>query len=241
MIAVSNLPPRFAFLGWLLPAVVGRRLVGLLLAASARAGGQSKQPRNAAAAARSTAGGGPPLHERADAALSLEALIQRARRGDRDAFGEIYRKLAPRIHRFASFRCSDAALADDLTHETFVQAFRALERYEHRSSGLFVQWMYGIARRVVAEHYRRRRPTAELPADLVAHGAAGAEGIERVAGDLAVHEALAVLTSEQREVIELRFFQGLTHEEVGDRIGRRPGAVRALQFRGLQALRGALE
>ena len=180
------------------------------------------------------------MQERADAALPLEALIQRARRGDRDAFGEIYRKIAPRIHRFASFRCSDAALADDLTHETFVQAFRALERYEHRSSGLFVQWMYGIARRVVAEYYRRR-PTAELPAGLVAQGAAGAEGIERVAGDIAVHEALAVLTPEQREVIELRFFHGLTHEEVGDRIGRRPGAVRALQFRGLQALRGMLE
>ncbi len=171
----------------------------------------------------------------------MDALITDAMQGDTNAFGELYRMLAPRIHRFASFRCSDDTLAEDLTHETFVQAHRALTRYEHRSADLFVQWLYGIARRVVAGYYRRRRPTEQVSPNLPAAGSAGAEGIDRIAGDLAVREAVEALTPDQRQVVELRFFRGMSHEEIANVVDRRSGAVRSLQFRALQALRETLE
>ncbi|MBM4437728.1 MAG: hypothetical protein FJ029_10955 [Actinobacteria bacterium] len=64
----------------------------------------------------------------------------------------------------------------------------------------------------------------------------GVGAIDRLAGDLAVRGALDRLTAEQRQVIVLRFFHGLSHEEIGAQTGRQAGAVRALQ-----ALREALE
>jgi len=69
----------------------------------------------------------------------LDSLILLARQGDREAFGDLFRMLAPRIHRYVAYQSHEAAMADDLTQETFVQAHRALARYEHRSAGLFVQ------------------------------------------------------------------------------------------------------
>lgn len=201
-------------------------------------GGDTPPDRNAEPDFNRTQTEGAPLGDMPDTNAQLDSLIGLARQGDREAFGDLYRMLAPRIHRYVAYRSRDAALADDLTHETFMQAHHALARYEHRSASLFVQWMYGIARRVVAGHYRARRPTEELSESLTL---ADSGEIERLAGDLAVRDALSGLTAEQRQVIVLRFFYGLSHEEVGAQMGRQAGAIRALQFRALRALREALE
>lgn len=178
---------------------------------------------------------GPSVTDETD----VDGLVMRAQGGDTEAFGELYRMLSPRIHRYMSFRLGDRQAVEDLTQETFVQAHRALARYEHRSASLFVQWMYGIAKRVSADHHRRRRPTEELPESLSVPGG-GLGEIEGMAGDMTVRDALVHLTEEQRQVVVLRFFHGLSHDEIAEMTGRQAGAIRALQFRALQTLRDAL-
>lgn len=160
-------------------------------------------------------------------------LVQRAGRGDRDAFGELYRMYHGAIFRMVRYRLFGDGV-EDAVAETFVRAWSALPRY--RDTGApFVAWLYGIARHVVMDELARRRrvqPLGELPERI----------LEWAQEDrLALAEAMAKLPKEQRQVIELKFLLRLTNEEVGAALGKSPGAVNAQQWRALRALRGLLE
>lgn len=162
----------------------------------------------------------------------LEAgLVTRAQRGDREAFGELYRRHHPAIFRLARFRLAQGA--DDAVSETFLRAWKGLPRY--RPTGApFVAWLYGIARHVVADAGRAARrvePRAEVP-----DRAVDTDEAERIA----LAEAIAGLPKEQRQVIELKFLVGLSNADVGRALRRTPGAVNALQWRALRALKELL-
>jgi RNA polymerase sigma-70 factor (ECF subfamily) len=155
-------------------------------------------------------------------------LVGMARDGDRDAFGKLF--LA---HHGAIFRLARATLGDgaeDVASETFVRAWTALPKY--RDTGApFVTWLYGIARHVVVDELRRRS-RSELQTDI------DMGGVEHSHDDrLMLAAALDGLSDEQRQVLELKFFIGLTNDEVGTALGKTPGAVNAQQWRALQALR----
>lgn len=157
-------------------------------------------------------------------------LVQRARAGDREAFGEIYRAFHAPVHRLARFHLG-ADGADDAVAETFVRAWTSLPRY--RDTGApFVSWLYGIARHVVADTRRRaaRESRGALPEDAAAPP-------DRADERMALAAALAKLPERQRQVIELKFLAGLSNEEVARAMGKTPGAINAQQWRGLEALR----
>ena len=91
---------------------------------------------------------------------SVARLVDRAKDGDKDAFGQIFRLHRDAILRFARFRLG--VEADDVVSEVFTRAWITLHRYEYM--GLpFVAWLYGIARHVVADELVRRSRT--LPQD----------------------------------------------------------------------------
>ncbi|MEO7427849.1 MAG: RNA polymerase sigma factor [Acidimicrobiales bacterium] len=157
-------------------------------------------------------------------------LVERARNGDRDAFAELFR-----IHHGAVFRVARArlphALAEDAAAETFARAWVALPRY--RPTGApFASWLYGITRNVAIDMVRRNQrsePQAE-PDTGVVDPWADRDDL------LALAAALEALPEEQRQVIELKYLMGLTNDEVGAALGKKPGAVNAQQWRALRAL-----
>ena len=157
-------------------------------------------------------------------------LVERARGGDRDAFGQLFR-----LHHAAVFRVARArlphALAEDAAAETFVRAWVALPRYR-RTGAPFASWLYGIARNVVADMVRRSYRTEAR--DELDGGVVDPWGSRD--DHLALADALAALPEEQRQVIELKFLMGLTNDEVGAALGKKPGAVNAQQWRALRAL-----
>lgn len=168
----------------------------------------------------STAHGRPEAH-----------LVERARRGDREAFGELYRLFHAAVLRMARFHLGEAG--EDAAAETFVRAWAALPRY--RVTGApFVAWLYGIARHVVADELRGRRrvePRERMPD----------RAVEDSPDDrLALAAAVASLPEEQRRVIEMKFLLGLGNREVGAVLGKSPGAVNAQQWRALETLRRSL-
>jgi RNA polymerase sigma-70 factor (ECF subfamily) len=163
----------------------------------------------------------------------LQALVRRAQAGDRDAFGEIFMELHPRILRLARVRLRGAA-ADDAAAETFLRAWSGLARYR-QTPAPFAAWLYGIARHVIADIGRKRPDPAEHAADPVADDFAPAS-IARVR----IAAGLASLPDEQRRVVELKFFMGLTNDEVARALGKSAGAVNAQQWRALENLRRAL-
>jgi RNA polymerase sigma-70 factor (ECF subfamily) len=157
-------------------------------------------------------------------------LVRRAREGDREAFGRLYELHHPAVFRMVRFALgSGGADAEDATAETFARAWKALPRY--RDTGVpFICWLYGIARHVVADEHRRARrtePRDELPDP-------GHEQAHDERMDLAA--AIALLPTEQRLVIEMKYLAGLTNPEVAALLGTTSGAVNARQWRALKAL-----
>ena len=161
----------------------------------------------------------------------MARLVERAKDGDKDAFGQIFRLHRDAILRFARLRLG--AEADDVVSEVFTRAWVTLNRYEY--TGLpFVAWLYGIARHVVADELSRQsrtQPQADVP-----------ESLSRWAEDdrLDLFEAIDTLPTEQRQVIEMKYFMGMRNPEVADVLNTSVNAVNGRQWRALAALRDRL-
>jgi RNA polymerase sigma-70 factor, ECF subfamily len=172
---------------------------------------------------------------------AIDRLVTEARAGDTWAFGLIFDHYHEPIYRYIASRVHRPSDAEDLTQHVFVKALEALPRYEARGVP-FGGWLFRLARNAVIDHVRTRHDHAELDSVLGrAHGEAGPDEIAVVRQELdAVGSALAGLTDEQRETIELRFFAGLSARETAEAMGKQEGTVRGLQFRAIAALRRQL-
>ena len=172
---------------------------------------------------------------------TLDRLVERAKEGDSEAFGAIFDAYAGPIHRFIASRVNRPSDAEDLTQLVFVKALEALPRYEARGIP-FGGWLFRLARNAIIDQVRTRRDHLSLVAAVTRETEdAGPEAMAALRDDLdRVARALIELTDDQREVIELRFFAGLSVHETADAMGRQDGTVRGLQFRALAALRRSL-
>jgi RNA polymerase sigma-70 factor (ECF subfamily) len=146
---------------------------------------------------------------------------------------EVYRELAPAVLGY--LRAQAAEDPEDLLGEIFLQVVRDRHRFQGSSDDLR-RWVFSIAHNRLIDHFRRRRrrpPPAPLTDqhDVVDHRA-----IDASLPDGELLEALASLTPEQRQVVVLRFVGDLSIEDVARIVRRRPGAVKALQQRGLTQL-----
>ena len=167
----------------------------------------------------------------------FDSVLEAARGGEDWAWGSLYSGLAPKVLGY--LRGLGAAEADDLTGDVFVQVVRDLHRF-HGDERAFRAWVLTIAHHRFLDHCRRssRRPVdpvAEVPEPVAAVGDAEQDALHELA-DERVRELLATLSREQRAVLLLRVVGGLTVEQVAAAIGKRPGAVKALQRRGLAAV-----
>jgi RNA polymerase sigma-70 factor (ECF subfamily) len=172
---------------------------------------------------------------------TLDRLVAEAQRGDPEAFGSIFDAYAGPIHRFIASRVNRPSDAEDLTQLVFVKALEALPRYEARGVPIG-GWLFRLARNAIIDQVRTKRDHLSLVTAMTrATEEAGPEAIAAMRDDLErVALAMAGLTEDQREVIELRFFGGLSVLETALVMGRQEGTVRGLQFRAIAALRRSL-
>jgi RNA polymerase sigma-70 factor (ECF subfamily) len=173
---------------------------------------------------------------------ALERLVTDAKRGNPGAFGRLFDEFHEPVYRFIASRVNRPSDAEDLTQLVFVKALEALPRYEQRGIP-FGGWLFRLARNTIIDHARTRHDHAEL--DATADRAADEAGPDEqvlLRQDLdAVVRALAALTPDQREAIELRFFAGLSAREAAEAMGRQEGTIRGLQFRAIAAMRRSLD
>ena len=169
----------------------------------------------------------------------LEGLIERAQVGDPAAFEDIVRILERPLLGFA--RAHGAPDPDAVTNEVLLRAFRGIVMFDG-AAPQFRAWIYRIARNLIIDEQRAaaRRPVsfpvepARVPEVAELSSEDRLDEIERVTS------LLAGIPTDQREVLVLRIVAGLNVAEVADVLGKRPGAVRALQHRGLERLRHEL-
>lgn len=165
---------------------------------------------------------------------SLDDLVKRAKDGDRNAFGELYRIHHAQISRLARFSLGSGS--DDAVAETFYQAWASLHRYR-KTSVPFVAWLYGIARHVIADEIRRRIRDENRRSEAKEGVHEDPMVVERV--DLVA--ALRELPNEQRKIIEMKYLLGMKNPEVAGALGKSIGAVNAGQWRALNTLKKRLE
>lgn len=166
---------------------------------------------------------------------TIEDLVYDARGGSRWALHALYVRYAPTVQRQALFVLRDPGEAEDVTHEVFEKLPRKLALYEPEG-GTFRGWLLRVARNAALDHLRRRR---SVPCGVVPHS--DANGEESWTGSAeGIKEALRGLPPDQREVLVLRHFLGLSPGEVAERLGKTASSVHALHHRGRRAVRVAL-
>lgn len=166
-----------------------------------------------------------------------DALVQRARGGDVRAFERLYREHAGRVHGLCLRMVRDHALAEDCTQETFVNAWRALARFETRSR--FATWIHRIAVNVVLA--RRRRPA--VPLDSIEDLDGGIDEGWTLDSPVEVEEieaAIAALPEGARDVLVLSGIYGYSHGETAQMLGVAEGTCKAQLHRARTLLRAAL-
>ena len=167
----------------------------------------------------------------------------RAAQADRAAFGTLYRRYLDPIYGYSFYLLGDHHDAEDATERTFLAALGAIDRFRDEGA-TFRSWLFRIAHNQLANalRSRSRHRTDALEG---AHEPAADDDPARLASlaDDArrLRAAVASLPDDRRQVVVLRFVDGLSAREIGVVLGRSEGAVRVLQHRALRELATLLE
>jgi RNA polymerase sigma-70 factor (ECF subfamily) len=163
----------------------------------------------------------------------------RAAQRDRAAFASLYRRYLDPVYGYCFYLLGDHHDAEDATERTFLAALGAIDRYRDEGAS-FRAWLFRIAHNQLVNALRARRRHRTAPLHEVPEPTAGADDPARVAAlaDEArrLRAAVAALSDDRRQVLILRFVDGLSAREIGDVLGRSEGAVRVLQHRALREL-----
>jgi RNA polymerase sigma-70 factor (ECF subfamily) len=175
--------------------------------------------------------------------LSDAELVRHAQGGSKDAAGELYDRHNEPIFRYVWSRVYDRQTAEDLTGEIFARVVANLSGY--RSQGVpFRAWLYRIAHNLVVDHHRkqggRELISLEHAEGLHEEGNNPDSVVEHRLATEQVRHALESLDPPQREVVKLRFLDGLSLNEVALTLDKSVPAVKSLQYRGLIGLRALL-
>lgn len=168
-----------------------------------------------------------------------EKLIQKAQKGEKDAFGELYDVYLPKIYRFVFLKVGRRADAEDLCHQVFLSAWRNIRTY--RSRGFpFSSWLYRIAHNAVIDYYRTWKEHVDI--DLVSAEYFSAEpGMEHSFDQNAelalVKEVLSTLREDEQTILIMRFVNELSNKEIAQALNKSEGAVRVMQHRALKQLK----
>jgi RNA polymerase sigma factor (sigma-70 family) len=171
----------------------------------------------------------------------FSSLLGAAREGSEAAWQELYSGLAPVVLGY--LRANGAPDPEDVLGEVFLQVARDVATFDGDQRG-FRSWVFTIAhhRLIDARRHSLRRPvelTPEPPEPGERADDAAEEALARI-GEEEVFRVLAALSEDQRTVLLLRVVGDMSIEDVAKAVGKRPGAVKALQRRGLAAIKREL-
>jgi RNA polymerase sigma-70 factor (ECF subfamily) len=162
------------------------------------------------------------------------ALVARTANGDESAFRLLYERLAERVFRYAFSLLHNRHLAEEVAQETMVVVWRQAGKFEGRSK--VSTWVFGIARFRALDLLRKEQRGARVPEPTLAEPdpAPAIHDRERALG------AIKTLPEEQREVVFLTFYEGLSYSEIAGMLGIPEGTVKSRMYYARRALAEAL-
>ncbi|HSW30002.1 MAG TPA: RNA polymerase sigma factor [Longimicrobiales bacterium] len=172
-----------------------------------------------------------------------EALVRRAREGEEAALSALVNRHTDAVYRVALAIAGDRDLAQDISQDAFLKAFRGLEGF--RGDASFRTWLLTIvaneARGALRRHGRRRESDLDSAPPLASH-AKGPDQMAELSGESArARKALGRLPEKQRLSVQLRVDEGLSFREIAEVIGSTEGAARVNYFHGIRRLREWME
>jgi RNA polymerase sigma-70 factor, ECF subfamily len=156
-----------------------------------------------------------------------------------DDFSDLFDRYAIKVYRYVYSRVNHHESAEDITSQVFLDAFKHITQY--KPVGPFAAWLFTIARRRIADFYRKQNPTEEL-SDKAPQDAP--EIITKVVTNEAIREVevqLQTLNDEERELLRLRFAAGMRYKEFATLLDKKPGAVKIATYRLINRLKKNLE
>lgn len=160
--------------------------------------------------------------------LNDSVLLQRYRSGDRNAISQLIERHSHRVRNYIRMMVKDRDLAEDIFQETFIKAVRVIDEGRYCDSGKFVSWILRIAHNQVIDYFRNQRQNKSVTeadagynvlgtlkfADQNIEDALISEQIERD-----IRSLVELLPEEQREVVRMRYFAGLSFKEIAEQTG----------------------
>jgi RNA polymerase sigma-70 factor (ECF subfamily) len=172
-------------------------------------------------------------------------LVERVRGGDEDAFRLLVERHSRPIHRSAYRITGNGADADDVVQETFLRAYRALDRFDARAT--FTTWLHRIAINCsldLIDARKRREGKTDAGEDMTSIASHDATP-DRIVHSLQMQQAVAAamdrLSGNERTAFVLRHFEGMPLEEIGKVLGIRMNATKNTVFRAVKKLRQQLQ
>lgn len=170
----------------------------------------------------------------------MESLLLRAKNGDEAAFTQLYNATFQKIFRYVFFRVSHKEVAEDLTEDVFLKAFKNISTLQSNS---FEAWLYPIARNRVIDYYRSKKETVPLEAveEILEYQSNLVDILHLQDQQKLLVKLLQELGEDQQSVIKLKFFEQLSNTEIASLLNKAEGTIRIIQFRALKKLKELLE
>ncbi len=160
--------------------------------------------------------------------LNDSALLHQYRSGDRNAISQLIERHSRRVRNYIRMMVKDQDLAEDIFQETFIKAVRVIDEGRYCDNGKFLSWVLRIAHNQVIDYFRNQRQNKSLTesdagydvlgtlqfADRTIEDAIVSEQIERD-----IRSLIELLPAEQREVVRMRYFAGLSFKEIAEQTG----------------------
>lgn len=171
----------------------------------------------------------------------LNEFISRASKGDRRAYGRLFKECYEDIYDYIVRRVGNRSDAEDITMQVFASGLKAISSYEERGHSAKA-WLYRIAHNAVVDHFRTAKQVVELDSvPEIPDGADIEEKISALEEVRGVYREITRLPTAQAEVLILRFIEDMSVAETAIILDKKEVTVRALQFKGLSNLRKRLE
>ena len=169
---------------------------------------------------------------------SDERVLIEAAQSDPGRFAELYEQNFHKVYAYISRRVHDRTETQDLTAHVFQQALGNLGKFKWRGAP-FVTWLYRIAANAIADRARKKSREVNEDAEITTNNSVDLD-LEQVERQARLFQAVDTLPEDQRRVILLRFADEKSIREIAADLNRSEGAIKQLQFRGLENLRTRL-
>jgi RNA polymerase sigma-70 factor (ECF subfamily) len=169
--------------------------------------------------------------------IDIDSLVASCQAGTLEDFDPIYRAYVKQIYGFTYRRTLNRETAEDLTSITFMKALEKIGSYKS-GKGAFGAWLFRIARNTITDHYRTNRPVTNIEDvwDLASDDATDVTVEHRLAYEQ-IKEALQKLSSDKRDIVMMRLWDGLSYKEIAAITGKTETNCKVIFSRTLEVLR----